>query len=119
MRKILNPFVATLVIISVCTGRTLADDSNQKSIAIIGSTVRTDSSPVLGCANYDHWKRLLEFVYQKDQDAFTKFAAAHCNMIEPNIQTYVEESSLRTNSVCIRPRGETTCFWVQRSRVIK
>jgi hypothetical protein len=119
MCKILRLAAAALVVVSAFFGSALADDPDQTSLAIMGSTVRTDASSVLGCVKYDDWKRLLDFAYQKDQEAFLKFATGHCTMIPPNIQAYVEDSAVMTKSVCIRPRGQTECVWVPRSRVIK
>ena len=78
----IHGLAASLIIFAVLAGNAMADDPDQSSVAIRGSTVRTGSDPVLGCVNYDKYKRLLEFARQKDQDAFAKFAAEHCTFVQ-------------------------------------
>ena len=65
----------------------------------------------LGCSNHNQYKALIRFVVKNDQEAFIKYAVSHdCKFFQHGHEFI--QSDYKGDGVCIRTRGDPTCYWV-------
>lgn len=70
-----------------------------------------------GCRDWDTWKNLGKVVAQGDKEAFAKIlypalAVGTCRRFKAGERAFLSETAVLSGSSCMRPKGETGCFWV-------
>ncbi|MDI4666730.1 hypothetical protein K9U40_20750 [Xanthobacter autotrophicus] len=70
-----------------------------------------------GCKDWETWKSLGKVAAQGDKEAFAKIlysalALGTCRRFKAGDHVYLSETAIFSASTCMRPKGETACFWV-------
>lgn len=100
-----------------------AGDSASAKVAETGDVRPTSISEktflkeTFGCKDWDTWKSLGKVVAQGDKEAFAKIlypalARDTCRRFKPGDRAYLSETAVLSGSTCMRPKGETACYWV-------
>ena len=83
----------------------------------------TVTKATVGCKNREDKDKLTGFSVDGDTEAFKKFAMAHilvgdCVLMNEGDVAFLEDTAIFSGLVCIRPKGETDCFWseIERSK---
>jgi hypothetical protein len=82
-----------------------------------------EKSTVVCLADAD-MDKLADFAFARDREAFTKFAYSRiligaCVMFDNPIKVYVQDSSVWRGRLCVRPVGQTECYWAPNKSVSK
>lgn len=82
----------------------------------------TINQDTVGCVSRDDLDRSNEFVRQGDREAYVKFLtdktmSGECALLDSGDEVSLEEASALGGTFCVRPRGETECFYVIREYV--
>ena len=79
-------------------------------------------SGIIGCGSAEHIGRLNELKASQDREAATKFVREHCALLKVGTEAQVEEFTgglFGYPAICVRPRGQTECFWVDIETLMK
>jgi len=73
------------------------------------------SKEAFGCSDQNYFLRAVDFAKANDTVAFEKFLRAgimdgKCVKLNPQTKVFLEDFTT-TGIVCIRPVGETVCYW--------
>jgi len=71
----------------------------------------------IACDTVDSLSRYGELVHSGDASAATIFMSDHCVWFKSMTEVMVEQSSAWTGTLCVRPRGDIACAWVQGDAV--
>ncbi|WP_332117281.1 hypothetical protein [Azorhizobium caulinodans] len=86
---------------------------------VVGQTIQADRvvREVVGCKDWDAYKQLVRIAVSGDKEAFAKLATLQlmngtCMMLKAGDAVYLQEVSMLSGAMCVRPRGEVACFWI-------
>jgi hypothetical protein len=70
----------------------------------------------IGCKTKEEKSRLTHFLVDNDKEAFPKVATTamligNCKIFNEGDAVYLSDTAIFSGLVCVRPRGETECFW--------
>ena len=80
------------------------------------------------CSSKEFYKRMLRLAASKDMEArdahmVEGLRTQECRVIDKGTEVYREDSSIEWGGVftlfCVRPRGETECYWLRSDRVLE
>jgi hypothetical protein len=85
----------------------LASAQEMKTIKTLG----------IGCLDKAVAGKLLDFLAEKDQDAFSKLyypamASGVCRAFKAGDKVFLEDTSFFEGLVCVRPKGSLSCLWL-------
>lgn len=71
----------------------------------------------IGCKDWATWTQLGKLVAQGDKEAFGKvlipaLALDTCRRFKAGDRTFLHDTAIFSGSTCMRPKGETACYWV-------
>ncbi|MFG1463314.1 hypothetical protein V5F77_10460 [Xanthobacter sp. DSM 24535] len=72
---------------------------------------------VIGCREWDVYKKMMRFVADGDREAFGKIvypsiAAGMCRRFVEGETVRLTDSAALSLASCVRPKGATDCFWI-------
>lgn len=72
----------------------------------------------IGCKNKEVKRKLVSMAIDKDIEAFKKLALAtiltgECRFFSAGDQVHLEDTAIFTGLICLRPRGEVSCYWTE------
>ena len=72
---------------------------------------------VVGCKDWDTFKQLTQIAVQGDKEAFSKLASASvrsgkCATLKVGDVVYLQDVAMLSGASCVRPKGNTACYWV-------
>jgi hypothetical protein len=70
----------------------------------------------IACDTLDSLSRYNELISSGDASAATNFMSDHCRWFKSMTEVLVEHG-VWTGQLCVRPRGDTACVWVQGDAV--
>jgi putative hemolysin len=79
----------------------------------IGSTAEMKTA-FYGCESSDDLSRIVELVQESDALGAAHHAKSHCIDLNAGSKGTVEDSSLESMQVCLRPTGDHRCYWTRR-----
>jgi hypothetical protein len=79
----------------------------------IGSTAEMKSA-FYGCESSDDLSRIVELVQEADALGAARHAKSHCIDLNAGSKGKVEDTSLESMQVCLRPTGDLRCYWTRR-----
>jgi hypothetical protein len=83
----------------------------------------TINESVVGCKDRDVFDRTVRLLIDKDKDAYNRLILAgvlsgQCRIFEPGQVVFLEDYKMFSGLKCVRPKGETTCFWTFSEAVV-
>lgn len=80
-------------------------------------------SSATACLDLNDLNKLWQFVRANDKVAYDKLWISRallgsCVQIQPGTTVTVNDSSLLSGALCVRPEGETECFWTLKKLVV-
>ena len=79
----------------------------------IGSTAEMKTA-FYGCESSDDLSRIVELVQESDALGAAHHAKSHCIDLNAGSKGTVEDTSLESMQVCLRPTGNHRCYWTRR-----
>ena len=82
----------------------------------------TIKSNVIGCKDKEVQDKLARFREEGDKEAFQTFvgeqeATGACTLLSFGSKVYLEDTAIFSGVVCVRPEGETSCYWIEMDSV--
>lgn len=79
----------------------------------IGATAEI-KLPFYGCEKSEDLGTIVALVQQDDALAAARYARLHCIELKAGGKGKVEDISLSSMQVCLRPPGDDRCYWTRR-----
>jgi len=97
------------------------------SLVLVSFASSASAGPVmtrasLGCRDRAVFERLTKFAVEGDKDSIKNYRieqmlAGVCTMLDEGRQVHLEDTAISGGLVCVRPRGRTACYWVNKDAV--
>jgi hypothetical protein len=87
--------------------------SQSPSLPKIGSTAEMKTA-FYGCESSGDLIRIVELVQESDALGAAHHAKSHCIDLIAGSKGKVEDASLQSMQVCLRPAGDHRCYWTRR-----
>ena len=78
-----------------------------------------DTSGWYACHNYDDLAKLDQLMKEDDGQTAIAFAQQRCVRLPAATPVVVEDATFWHDALCVRPRGQLDCLWIDNSWVTK
>jgi hypothetical protein len=115
MRKLTTlAFLGALITVgAILTVRSSQPSAQSLGLPPIGSTAEMKRA-FYGCESSDDLSRIVQLVEEADALGAARHAKSHCIDLNAGSKGKVEDTSLESVQVCLRPAGDHRCYWTRR-----
>jgi hypothetical protein len=105
--------VALMTVGTMLMVRSSQPSAKSPALPLIGSTAEMKTA-FYGCESSDDLIRIVELVQKSDALGAAHHAKSHCIDLIAGSKGKVEDASLQSMQVCLRPAGDHRCYWTRR-----